>query len=460
MKHREIENRTSERERVGRQRLDSQTSRESLDLRQKASAANAKLMRLFRTIRSEGREPTAREAETMIALDKNIELDLSRAYELEAALPDLADLAGDGQGEVIGRDQVGREIRALRREDRLAQRYGASYRRASSNYVASASDPDPVEDSYGASDLSETIGAAFRRHLGIAGGPEHRAMSGVSQTGGGFLVDAAPGAALIDLARDEAVLLRAGVRTIPMQTPDLTIAKLTGEPTASFLPQNVPVTFGDFAIGGVKLVARTLHIATKVSRELFEDAANLGAEIQRWFAEGMGVEMDRQGLTGAGAAEIPLGIENWPNVGTQTGVGALADYDGFSTAVETVATNNGRANAVILNPREAGTLDRLKDSTLQPLMPPESWKLLQKLTTNSVPKNRGAGSNESLSFVGDFTQMVMGVRTAVTFQVSDQAGDSSGSAFTQRQVWVGAFMRADFAVLRPKHFIVLSGITA
>ena len=199
-------------------------------------------------------------------------------------------------------------------------------------------------------------------------------------------------------------------------------------------------------------------MVTKSSVELVEDAANLGALIEDTISEILGLELDRVALLGSGAAEEPLGVQNVTGVGTITSV-ATPSYDDFSNAVQDVQEANGTASAVIYAPRTAGTLDRLKDTTNQPLLPPPSFGTLTKLDTRQVPDNLGAGSDESLAFVGDFSHMWVGVRTEIRIEASRQPADSSGSAFVDLQVWVRGYMRADVAVTRPDHFVVLSGIT-
>ena len=55
---------------------------------------------------------------------------------------------------------------------------------------------------------------------------------------------------------------------------------------------------------------------------------------------------------------------------------------------------------------------------------------------------------------------MIGMRTQLTIEVSRQAADANSSAFTNMQVWIRAYLRADIQLAHPNHFNVLTGILA
>lgn len=135
---------------------------------------------------------------------------------------------------------------------------------------------------------------------------------------------------------------------------------------------------------------------------------------------------------------------------------AFADYDEMSEAVELIETANGTPNAVIYAPRTKAQINRLKDTTGQPLQAPPFWGELATLSTNQVPVNitQGASSNTSLAFVGDFSQMFVGVRQDLNLQF-DRTG---GEALERFQLRIRMTARWDVALARPSHFCVVKGI--
>lgn len=296
--------------------------------------------------------------------------------------------------------------------------------------------------------------------LGKWSSPEARTMAGASATGGGLLVAPSVSARIIDRARAMARTIQAGAQTLPMESRDVTIAKVATDPTAYWRGENAAITSSEVVFEGVKLQSRTVAALVKMPVELLEDAPNLGDLVESVLGSTIGNEIDRVGLVGSGAAEEPRGIENTPGI-TATGSIGSPVWDDLVDAVTAVRTANGEPSAAILHPRDVGTLAKLTGTANDHyLAPPEEIRNLRRLTTTQVPANRGGGANESLAFIGDFSWLWYGIRTALTVETSRQAADSSGSAFANMQVWIRAYVRMDTAVVRPGFFTVLSGITA
>ncbi len=289
---------------------------------------------------------------------------------------------------------------------------------------------------------------------------EHRALGSLSGTTGGFLVPTALSANVIDLARNKSVALDAGAITIPMESSELTIVKVSGDPRGYWRPEHGAITESQPTFSPVNLKAVSLGCLVRISIELLEDALNIGDVVAQTISEALGLELDRVALLGSGVGE-PRGIANTPSVESLS-LGANgatpANYDIFSEAVEAVQTANGNPSVVVFSPRTQGTLDRLKDSTNQPLQAPESFKNLRKLASNQIPNDivQGTSSNTSMAVVGDFTQVAIGMRTQLVLESSRVAGD----AFEKMDVLVRAYLRADVAVLRPSHLTKIVGIKA
>jgi len=288
--------------------------------------------------------------------------------------------------------------------------------------------------------------------------PELRDWSGSSTSDGGILLSEMVSAQVIDLARAKSRVVEAGALTIPMPARDVVIPKVLTDPVAGWRAEGKAIPKSSGSLGAVMLRAHTLGVIVPVAVELLEDSLGAEALIERILAEAFAVELDRVALRGVGAAEEPLGLENTSGVGTATAVGT-PNYDDFVDAQTTVRLANGEPGAAIVSPRDLGTLAKAKEATTNAyLAPPRALDSVRFLQTTQVPTTLGAGA-ESVGYVGDFTQMWIGIRKQITIEASRQAGDSTGSAFSNLQVWIRAYMRADVAVVRPNHFVVLSGIT-
>lgn len=289
--------------------------------------------------------------------------------------------------------------------------------------------------------------------------PEFKAQSVGLGTGGGFLVPEVLSANIIDRARAAAVVFAAGAQTVPMDSSELAIGRLSGGATTLWKSENAAIPAGDLTFERVTLRAKTLTALVKSSVELIEDAPDIGSVIENELGRALALELDRACIRGTGAANEPLGLRNQTGIGTTAVGGALTRYENISDAVRDVRAQNFEPDFLFLPPRTAGFFDKLADTTNQPLRPPASWDQLAKFPTTSIPTNLGAGADTEL-FVGVGSEMLVGVRTRLTIEASRQAAGSSGSAFEDLQIWIRAYLRADFALAHPAAFHALTGATS
>lgn len=288
---------------------------------------------------------------------------------------------------------------------------------------------------------------------------ERRAMSEGVLSDGGYLVPTELSSSVIDLARNKARIIQAGAKTIPMSSNNLTFAKVLTAPTAYWKKENDPITESGMTFGAVTLNAKTLTSMSRMSVELLEDAINIDNIVADAIAQGLALELDRVGLFGTGVDPEPLGLYNTAGIQKidlgENG-GDIDSYDVFSQAVEMVENVNGTANALLWSPRTAGTIDRYKDGTGQPLIAPESFKSLSKYTTNQIPNNmvKGSANNASCVFVGAWNNLFVGMRRNIVLEVSRTAA----GAFENLQVVIRAYLRADYVVAKPEQFVIIDGI--
>jgi len=277
---------------------------------------------------------------------------------------------------------------------------------------------------------------------------------------GGWLVPSEVSAKVIDMARNLACVMQAGSFTLEMPTPEMRLVKITSDPTAYWVTEHGAITESDWALEPINLKAVTLGVLVRSSLELLEDAKNAGSALEASMAAAIALELDRVALLGSGTGE-PRGLDHCDDVNLiSMGVNGatLTDYDDFSNAVEDVADHNGIAGAVIMAPRTFYTLDRIKEGTTNaPLKPPQSYADLKKFVTNQigVVDTQGTATNASKSFIGDFRNLLYGIRTALEVEFTKQGGTGT---FAQCEALIRCRMRLDVAVLRENHFTKIYGI--
>jgi HK97 family phage major capsid protein len=299
----------------------------------------------------------------------------------------------------------------------------------------------------------ETIG--LHRYLrglvtGDWRGVSDAAMKAMSLGGAGVYTVPEPlSAQLIDLARDASVLGQSGMVTYPMTASTLKIPRLTADPTAIWHAENFNESASDATFDNVTLTAKTVMAFVQMSVELAEDAPIADDAVSNALGKALGRAIDKAGLIGAGGDE-PAGI--YGQVPSNNVGGPFLDYNDLSKAVQIVRTANEEPTTLIWSAKTAGDVDRFVDQNDQPLRPPPSVEGLTKLLTNGI--------GDDVAIVGDFSKLAFGVRTSLRIEASRDAGDGTSGAFSALQVWIRAYARCDFAVLRPAAFLAIEGLAS
>ena len=281
-----------------------------------------------------------------------------------------------------------------------------------------------------------------------------RAMSEGTATAGGHLVPAPLAARVIDKARSQSVAVQAGASTVPMDSETLKYATVTGDPTIAIVGEGSAISDSDFTFGSSTLTAFKLASLHFVSLELLEDANNLESFIESSLAEQFALGMDNQVLNGTGSS-APTGILNTSGINSVAVSGALANYDKFSDGVGEIRKDNFyNPLGMVIHPRDVAALDKLKDTTNQPLVPPQSYSALNMFQSSQLAIDGGSGSDESNIIIGDFSELLLGMRTELRLEISREAKD----AFEKGQVAIRAYMRFGVSIPRPTAFCKLTGV--
>ena len=292
-----------------------------------------------------------------------------------------------------------------------------------------------------------------------------------SDSGGGYLVTPQLSQRVIDLARANSVIMRAGATTIPMGGSELSLARVTADPSVAWRGETGAVTASTPTFGKYTLRPKTCAAIVPVSMELLEDTPNAGSVIESALMSSLGAEVDRAILEGVGAANQPLGIVNNTEVNSQASVGTPSNYSDMTTAITSILAANYPDDisdlAWIMNPTIGGTYDGLvsgitNDNT--PLEPTPWVRQLQRFFTTNLAVY---GSPQVYNMVlGRFSECLVGMRTSgVVIDVLDQGqvtdeDSTSWNATTQFLRFVRARIRIDALLMRPTWFTVLSGVEA
>ena len=239
-----------------------------------------------------------------------------------------------------------------------------------------------------------------------------------------------------------------------MSSDNLSIAKIAADPSPAFRNEAAAIVETDPTFSIVQMEPKMLAMMTKVSVELMADTVNLQTELPDIITKAMAAEMDRIVFQGTGSAPEPRGIINQSGIGNTSAGGALTNYAELLTAMTGINTlNAGPPSAIVLHPRDYGTLAGLTATDNQPLMMPPALQGIPMLQTSALQVDAGAGNNESNIVMGDFSNCLIGMRNQIQIQVlRERYADTGELAFI-------AMMRFDVALSHPESFHKISGIT-
>lgn len=297
------------------------------------------------------------------------------------------------------------------------------------------------------------VGEVIRDYLVGGERPEFKAeQSGGSHTAGGYMLSPAISSQIVDLARSASVVVRAGARTVDMPTSELVMVKVDTEPTVSWTAENTALSKTSAVFGRLTFRARKMTAIVPLSIELVRDATNAVEEIERLLAIAAAQELDRAALLGDADGEEPTGLFNYPGV-TENAIGGAVDWDDYLDSIAAIETANGMPNALIYPPAVKKALAQLKvNSEANHYAPPPSdIDDLMRLTTTKLASSQ--------SIVGDFTQVMIGVRSGIELIASQQVQLSDGSGYEKDQLLVKLRWRGDVQFAHPDHFEKLTGIS-
>lgn len=281
---------------------------------------------------------------------------------------------------------------------------------------------------------------------------EKRALAEGTDSAGGYTVPDILSARLIDRLRAASVVFRAGAQTVPLTSDRSSIAKLAADPVPAWRNENAAVNDSDPTFAAVTLVPRSLAVLVKVSRELLEDSLNLETALPQILASALAAEVDRVALVGTGVEPQPKGVNTFVAKTANTFAGGVPGYLDLVRAQTALRVANSDATAFILHPRDEGTLAVSLDGEGRPFPVPPAIAEVPRLTTTALPTNLGAGTNESVIFAGDWSKLLIGVRSALRVEIlRERYADNLQYGFL-------AHLRVDVAAEHEAAFTVMTKV--
>lgn len=302
-----------------------------------------------------------------------------------------------------------------------------------------------------------------------------KALSWLDETTGGSLVAPPLMGELIELLRNNEVLMQAGARVIPLPPNGRVVyPRQTSAGSAYWIGESANITDSTPGTGDVILQAKKLAVINKIPNELFRfSSVSIEMFLREDISRVMALKLDKSLLEGVGSQYEPKGLINYANITSHTASDPDTNGDTFTPQdvlkmVAKVEEKNAQFKAFVMRPlMYAALANRRADAvTAGDAAGPFVFNMYRELNTNmdvtrmspgalyqypvfkstqlSNTRTKGSGSDLSYILGGDFSDYLIAMSGALEFLVSTQ-GDSP---FTTDQTWIRGITLCDGA---PRH---------
>lgn len=282
-----------------------------------------------------------------------------------------------------------------------------------------------------------TVGGLIRGYVtGKYTEAEQRMMT-TTTNGGNFLVPHAILNQLIDLARNNSVLLSNATMVDMKNNKTVSVPKVIADPTAHFKKEGEVINPSDPTFGEVRLEAKYLYGLVEVPLELIKTGIGIEEKINMLLAQTVAQVLDKAGYNGAVDGFTGIFNEDIQKLDI-----TAANYDEVLKGVKAVAKQNGTPTSLIYSTDTMYDIETAKDANGQYLAAPKFYNDINKNSTNQLPNDQ--------ILVGDLTQVYVGLLQDMQIEVSTHYGFNKGTVGI-RVMWYG-----DVNVARPNHLALLT----
>ena len=304
---------------------------------------------------------------------------------------------------------------------------------------------------------------------------EFKALSATNPTAGGFLIPEVYLDDVIELLYNKTVIKELGARTIPLETGNLNIPRMTSGTRATWGGEARKIKTTQPTFGNLRLSAKRLEAIVPQTRELIMSTKYSADEIfAADLSRRMQLGLDWGGLYGKGGEFQPTGIANTPGVEVVDATkldaqyadanGKLtADFPVYIKALVMSKNVDDQALGWAFNSFTEGYLMNLKTATGDYLYRDEmnAGKFLgiPYATTNQIPTVAG----KTDMFFGNWADLMigdqMGLETYTTLEGSwtDENGVQH-NAFEENLTGTRALMYDDIGVRHVESFVYVKNV--
>jgi HK97 family phage major capsid protein len=306
-----------------------------------------------------------------------------------------------------------------------------------------------------------------------ADAPVTRVLSATDFTAGGAVVPAPVSEEIIELLRPASAVRRMNPTILGMNNGSLTIPKITGGATASYVSENSNLPATGQTWGNIQLVARKLGCIVPMSNDWLRRAVP-GADtlVRDDTVAAVAQRSDLAFIRGDGTQDTPRGLKYLMAAANVIPANATVNLANVTTDLGALwlalASNNSRMirPGYIFSPRTLNYLMNVRDGNGNYAFRAEL--LTGKLNgypfsmTTQIPVNLGGGTDESEIYLVDFADFAIGETTGMLIDMSGEAAYWDGSAvqaaFSRDQTVLRVITEHDTALRHDFSAAMLTGV--
>lgn len=276
-----------------------------------------------------------------------------------------------------------------------------------------------------------------------------------TSTSGALVSTDFQGGMFIDTLRANLITGRLGATVLSGLSGNVAIPKRAGSVAAGWVNENQALTFSDQNFTQVEMSPKHVGAITELSRNmLLQSSPDIEQLTRADMASVLAQAIDTAAVQGNGIGPTPMGVLNVPGIGAAalSATPTWAEVLEFLGDLEDV-NNEGTGWAMHPKARRKfkATLKESGDAGAGYLMGDDNRLAgYDTAATTTLPKNLGAGINETPVVFGRWSDLMIGYWSAFDLLVNPY----ESSAYSKGNVQVRAMLTADVAVRHAESFTV------
>lgn len=283
-------------------------------------------------------------------------------------------------------------------------------------------------------DTNITVGHLIRAFATGKGTEEEKRM--LSASGASTIIPTKVSSHLIDLARSKSFLMKNCTIVDMKNHQKVTIPTVTKDPKVSFKQQGQAITPSEPSFDKIELDAKYLYGLVEIPLEIIQTGMGVEEKINQLLATAIVSEIEKAALNGA--------VDGFSGIYTKDILKKEIPltYEGITSGITEIATHNGVTKNIAMNPKSYYGLQTIVTGDGQYRIPPTFYKSLKEDITTSMEQDK--------IFIGDFSQIYVGLLKDITIDMSLDYGFGKGT-LAIRIMWYG-----DVEVAQPKHLCLMT----